>query len=290
MNLREYERVGRECYQKLSAVVGKLLERAISIEQGYRLQQIQHRVRTVQSLAKRLKEIDQSDTDNIESYRKDLAGCRIVFYTNDDVQRFVSSGILREQFDIDWDRSRVHQPSPEEKEVSKLLTAGNNGPRGAAGRCGRGGARMRHLWPLVGCGEGRGMYGVELYAAVRLAVVEEGLSHREAGRRFGIDRRTVKKMLSYSAPPGYRRSKPVRWPKLEASPASSTRFWRRTGPRMCRASSATRRIGSSSGCGTSTGSRAATRSRPCENSGWRGRSFGSPWFAAFPHNLAVWRG
>ena len=44
------------------------------------------------------------------------------------------------------------------------------------------------------------MYGVELYAVVRLAVVEEGLSHREAGRRFGIDRRTVKKMLSYSAP------------------------------------------------------------------------------------------
>ena len=59
------------------------------------------------------------------------------------------------------------------------------------------------------------MYGVELYAAVRLAVVEEGLSHREAGRRFGIDRRTVKKMLSYSAPPGYRRTKPVRRPKLE---------------------------------------------------------------------------
>ena len=44
------------------------------------------------------------------------------------------------------------------------------------------------------------MYGVELYAAVRLAVVDEGLSHHEAGRRFGIDRRTVKKMLSYSAP------------------------------------------------------------------------------------------
>ena len=41
---------------------------------------------------------------------------------------------------------------------------------------------------------------MELYAAVRLAVVDEGLSHHEAGRRFGIDRRTVKKMLSYSAP------------------------------------------------------------------------------------------
>ena len=59
------------------------------------------------------------------------------------------------------------------------------------------------------------MYGVEFYAAVRLAVVDEGLSHREAARRFGIDRRTVKKMLSYSAPPGYRRTKPVRRPKLD---------------------------------------------------------------------------
>ena len=29
------------------------------------------------------------------------------------------------------------------------------------------------------------MYGVELYAAVRLAVVAEGPSHHEAGRRFG---------------------------------------------------------------------------------------------------------
>ena len=59
------------------------------------------------------------------------------------------------------------------------------------------------------------MYGVELYAAVRLAVVEEGLSHRATGRRFGIDPRTVKKMLSYAAPPGYRRPKPVRRPKLD---------------------------------------------------------------------------
>ena len=41
------------------------------------------------------------------------------------------------------------------------------------------------------------------------------MSHHEAGRRFGIDRRTVKKMLSYSPPPGYRRTAPVRRPKLD---------------------------------------------------------------------------
>ena len=57
---------------------------------------------------------------------------------------------------------------------------------------------------------GREMYSVELYAAVRLAVVDEGLSQHEAARRFGIDRWTVKKMLSYSPPPGYRRTAPVR--------------------------------------------------------------------------------
>ena len=55
----------------------------------------------------------------------------------------------------------------------------------------------------VGCGEGQEMYGVELYAAVRLAVVDEGLGHHEAGRWFGIDRRTVKKVLSYSRPLRY---------------------------------------------------------------------------------------
>ena len=41
----------------------------------------------------------------------------------------------------------------------------NNAPRGAIGRSGRGGAKMRHSWTLVGCDEGQEMYGVD--AAVR---------------------------------------------------------------------------------------------------------------------------
>ena len=59
------------------------------------------------------------------------------------------------------------------------------------------------------------MKRVELYARVRHAVMIEGLSHREAARWFGIDPRTVKKMLRYSVPPGYIRTRsPVR-PKLD---------------------------------------------------------------------------
>ena len=59
------------------------------------------------------------------------------------------------------------------------------------------------------------MKGVELYARVRYAVRIEGISGREAARRFGIDPRTVAKMLLFSLPLGYRRSRPAGRPKLD---------------------------------------------------------------------------
>ncbi len=55
---------------------------------------------------------------------------------------------------------------------------------------------------------------MELYARVRRAVLVEGMSRRSAAREFGLARKTVRKMLEYSAPPGYQRQKPVRRPKL----------------------------------------------------------------------------
>ena len=60
------------------------------------------------------------------------------------------------------------------------------------------------------------MFSVELYARVRHACHVEGLSQREAARRFGIHRGTVRKMLTFSVPPGYRRTRPPARPKLEA--------------------------------------------------------------------------
>ncbi len=56
---------------------------------------------------------------------------------------------------------------------------------------------------------------VELYGRVRYAVRIEGISRREAARGFGIDPRTVAKMLAFSVPPGYRRSHPPMRPKLD---------------------------------------------------------------------------
>jgi transposase len=55
---------------------------------------------------------------------------------------------------------------------------------------------------------------VDMYRKVRLACAE-GMSQREAARHFGISRDSVKKMLSFSVPPGYRRTAPVKRPKLD---------------------------------------------------------------------------
>lgn len=55
---------------------------------------------------------------------------------------------------------------------------------------------------------------MELYARVRRAVQVEGMSIRQAAREFGLSRKTIRKMLQFSLPPGYERKKPVARPKL----------------------------------------------------------------------------
>ena len=68
------------------------------------------------------------------------------------------------------------------------------------------------------------MFTVELYAKVRHAVMIEGLSRREAAKRFGIHRNTITKMLSFSVPPGYRRREQPASKKFGPFRLSSCRF------------------------------------------------------------------
>ena len=55
---------------------------------------------------------------------------------------------------------------------------------------------------------------MEVYARVRRAVQVDGMSIRQAAREFGLSRKSIRKMLQFSLPPGYSRKKPVQRPKL----------------------------------------------------------------------------
>ena len=55
---------------------------------------------------------------------------------------------------------------------------------------------------------------MEVYARVRRAVQVDGMSIRQAAREFGLSRKSIRKMLQFSVPPGYARKKPIQRPKL----------------------------------------------------------------------------
>ena len=55
---------------------------------------------------------------------------------------------------------------------------------------------------------------MEIYGRIRRAVLVEGKSERAVAREFGVARETVRKMLRYAVPPGYRRQHPPKRPKL----------------------------------------------------------------------------
>lgn len=59
------------------------------------------------------------------------------------------------------------------------------------------------------------MYGVNMYAQVRIDCLVEGLSMRQASQKYGVDRRTIKKMLGNAIYKGYCRTKEVKRPRIE---------------------------------------------------------------------------
>ena len=114
MNLDEYERLRRPTYEAFANVVQFILERAISADARIpRPQSVQARGKQVESLRRRLEQSNKLDTQTLESDRRDLAGARLVFYTNNDVDRFLASRLIRDNFDIEEDSTKVHHPLPE---------------------------------------------------------------------------------------------------------------------------------------------------------------------------------
>ena len=70
------------------------------------------------------------------------------------------------------------------------------------------------LWPFSGDRAGGGILIVKLYRKVRLAR-RGGMSERAAAVHFGVSRASVKKIMGFSVPPGYRRTAQIKRPKLD---------------------------------------------------------------------------
>ncbi|MBU1210885.1 MAG: RelA/SpoT domain-containing protein [Alphaproteobacteria bacterium] len=113
MKIAEYEAGGREQYERLACLVRGILADATDGIESVGVLQIQHRSKAVVSLKKKMAARGLSDRDELERSIKDLAGCRIILYTNSDVERLLQSSIIRENFQIDWDRTKIHYPFDE---------------------------------------------------------------------------------------------------------------------------------------------------------------------------------
>jgi ppGpp synthetase/RelA/SpoT-type nucleotidyltranferase len=115
MTFDEYQTGGMALYADFAEAVADILGAAIAEQRDLRLQNIQCRAKEPVSLEAKLAKAGAAADAPIGDVAKDVSGCRVIFYTNGDVQRFGHSGILRDNFDVDYDRSKMHYPESKEE-------------------------------------------------------------------------------------------------------------------------------------------------------------------------------
>ena len=114
MNLNDYEKKFFPTYEAFPETVRFILENALlAAENLPRPQSVQCRAKGIENLRRRLAEVGKLDTQTLEHDRRDLAGIRLIFYTNNDVDRFLASPLIRENFEIEEDSTKIHHPTPE---------------------------------------------------------------------------------------------------------------------------------------------------------------------------------
>lgn len=114
MNLTEYERGGAALYAEFAEVVRSITEKALAATAGVpHPQALQCRGKDVGSLRAKLEGRGLLESASIETELRDLAGVRLIFYTNLDVERFLSSRLIFATFQIEPQGVRIHHPTAE---------------------------------------------------------------------------------------------------------------------------------------------------------------------------------
>jgi len=106
MTLEEYEQTGKALYANFADAVKSIFDAELKANGSVRVQVIQMRAKASSEVRKKLEDA----IDDIETKVKDLAGVRIVVYSNSDIDRLVQSGIIPDNFEIEWDRTKFHYP------------------------------------------------------------------------------------------------------------------------------------------------------------------------------------
>ena len=116
MNLNDYEKKYFSIYEAFAETVRFILEKAlIAAENLPRPQSVQCRAKDIERLRRRLTEESKLSTQTLELDRRDLAGARLIFYTNNDVDCFLASQLIHENFEVEHDSTKVHHPTIENK-------------------------------------------------------------------------------------------------------------------------------------------------------------------------------
>lgn len=114
MNLDDYEKKYFSIYEDFAETVRFILKKALPATENLpQPQSVQCRAKGIKSLRRRLAEVHKLDSQTLEFDRRDLAGARLIFYTNNDVDRFLASPLIHENFEIEEDSTKIHHPIPE---------------------------------------------------------------------------------------------------------------------------------------------------------------------------------
>jgi len=118
LDFTEYKEASHLRYGEFAKAISGILAAAIHDDGGYRLQLIKERAKAPNSLHKKLLDRSMLDSRSLETDIKDLAGSRVVFYTDIDVAKFLSSGIVEGNFEV-VDR-KVHYPARDSEDATEL--------------------------------------------------------------------------------------------------------------------------------------------------------------------------
>ena len=115
MNFREYVEGQKPLYAAFAETVEAIISAALSARTDIASPLLTaHRAKAEKSLRRKLEARRLLQSDSIETHIKDLAGCRLVFYTDSDKEAFLRSGIVFDNFTVDRDETKVHHPVPGE--------------------------------------------------------------------------------------------------------------------------------------------------------------------------------